>query len=80
MKSITDRDDGADRGINSSENHEDVAPHRQPHPVHAPWVETVLAEGPDVMFEVVDLDPTDDCIEVVAAHFFGEKISVHSIR
>jgi hypothetical protein len=53
-------------------------PHSQP--VHAPWTETILAEGPDVMFEVFDLDAEDDCVEVVAAHFFGEKLSVHSIR
>jgi hypothetical protein len=49
-------------------------------PCSKPWVETILAEGPDVMFEVLDLDPTDDCLEVVSAHFFGEKLSVHSIR
>lgn len=46
----------------------------------APWVETILAEGPDVMFEVLDLDRSDDCLEVISAHFFGQKLSVHSIR
>lgn len=45
-----------------------------------PWVETVLAEGPDVMFEVLDLDESDDCLEVISAHFFGQKLSVHSIK
>jgi len=45
-----------------------------------PWVETVLIEGPDVMFELLDLDKDDDRIEVVAAHFFGRKLSIHSIR
>jgi hypothetical protein len=45
-----------------------------------PWVETVLVEGPDVMFELLDLDRDDDRIEVVAAHFFGRKLSIHSIR
>jgi hypothetical protein len=49
-------------------------------PQSSPWVETILAEGPDVMFEVLDLDPSDECLEVVSAHFFGEKLSVHSIR
>lgn len=44
------------------------------------WAEHVLAEGPDVMFEVVDLNPNDDCIEVISAHFFGNCLSVHSIR
>ena len=44
------------------------------------WAETILVDGPDVMFEVVDLDKNDDVIEVVAAHFFGEKLSVHSMR
>ena len=46
----------------------------------SPWVETILAEGPDVMFEVLDLDRSDDCLEVISAHFFGQKLSVHSIR
>lgn len=45
-----------------------------------PWVETILAEGPDVMFEVLDLDSSDDCLEVISAHFFGQKLSVHSIK
>ena len=45
-----------------------------------PWVETILAEGPDVMFEVLDLDRSDDCLEVISAHFFGQKLSVHSIK
>lgn len=49
-------------------------------PISVPWVETILAEGPDVMFEVLDLDPSDDCLEVISAHFFGEKLSVHSIK
>ena len=31
----------------------------------------MLAEGPDVMFEIIDLDDCDDSIEIVAAHFFG---------
>lgn len=42
--------------------------------------ETVLVTGPDVMFEVLDLDTSDEFIEVVSAHFFEEKLSVHSIR
>jgi hypothetical protein len=49
-------------------------------PSSVPWVETILAEGPDVMFEVLDLDPSDDCLEVISAHFFGQKLSVHSIK
>ena len=48
--------------------------------LNAPWEETVLATGPDVMFEVVDLNPADDCVEVIAAHFFGSQLSVHSLR
>jgi hypothetical protein len=31
---------------------------------NTPWQELVLVKGPDVMFEVVDLDPDDDTIEV----------------
>lgn len=48
--------------------------------LEAPWEETVLAQGPDVMFDVVDLDQSDDTIQVIAAHFFGKKLSVHSLR
>jgi len=47
---------------------------------YAPWQETVLAEGPDVMFEVLDLDKSDDRLEVVSAQFFDEQIIVHSLR
>ena len=32
------------------------------------------------MFELLDLDETDDRVEIVAAHFFGKKLSIHSIR
>lgn len=31
---------------------------------NTPWEEMVLVRGPDVMFDVVDLDPSDDIIEV----------------
>jgi hypothetical protein len=40
----------------------------------------VLDEGPDVMFNVADLDPTDDTVEVIASQFFSKKLSLHSIR
>lgn len=53
-------------------------------PAHPPLTnylqEVVLVEGPDVMFEVLDNDPDDDMLEIVAAHFFGRKLSIHSIR
>ena len=45
-----------------------------------PWRETVIAKGPDVMFEVLDINPEDTTVEVIAAHFFASKLSVHSIR
>jgi hypothetical protein len=35
-------------------------------PWNVPWREVVVAEGPDVMFEVADLDVTDDTVEVHA--------------
>jgi hypothetical protein len=31
---------------------------------NTPWEEIVLVQGPDVMFDVVDLNPEDDTIEV----------------
>ena len=45
--------------------HDPATPSPTPFHYHDPWEETVLAEGPDVMFEVVDLDPADDQLEVV---------------
>lgn len=32
------------------------------------------------MFNVVDMDPEDDTIEVIASQFFGEKVTLHSIQ
>ena len=63
----------------------DIATSASPPPLRpitssTPWVETILAEGPDVMFEVLDLYESDDCLEVISAHFFGQKLSVHSIK
>ena len=45
-----------------------------------PWEEVVLAEGPDVMFEVTDLDPADGALDIISAHFFGQKISVINLK
>jgi hypothetical protein len=47
---------------------------------NTPWREVVLAKGPDVMFEVVDLDPEDDTMEVFAAEFFSRRLTLHRIR
>lgn len=43
-------------------------------------VDRVLDEGPDVMFNVADVDPTDDTVEVIASQFFSKKVSLHSIQ
>lgn len=47
---------------------------------HLPWKEHVLARGPDVMFSVADMDPTDDTIEVISSQFFDKKVTLHSIK
>lgn len=44
------------------------------------FIYRVLAEGPDVMFSVADLDPSDDTIEIIASQFFQKKVSLHSIK
>jgi hypothetical protein len=44
------------------------------------YVERVLATGPDVMFNVADLDTNDDTVEVIASQFFDKKVTLHSIR
>jgi len=45
-----------------------------------PWDEVILAKGPDVMFEITNTDNNDKTIDIVAAHFFNEKISIHTIK
>ena len=47
---------------------------------NTPWEEVVLAKGPDVMFDVVDLDPDDDVLEVFAAEFFSRRLTLHRLR
>lgn len=47
---------------------------------HIPWTERVLATGPDVMFNVADMDTEDDTIEVIASQFFDKKVTLHSIK
>lgn len=47
---------------------------------HLPWKERILARGPDVMFSVADMDPSDDTIEVISSQFFDKKVSLHSIK
>jgi hypothetical protein len=47
---------------------------------HLPWKERVLAAGPDVMFNVADMDTEDDTIEVIASQFFDKKVTLHSIK
>lgn len=42
--------------------------------------DSILDEGPDVMFCVADLDTEDDTIEVLASQFFSRKLSLHSIK
>ncbi len=45
-------------------------------PLTSTWVETVLKTGPDVHFELVDLND-DGAIELVATEFFSKKLSLH---
>lgn len=40
----------------------------------------VLAEGPDVMFAVADMDTADDTIEVLSSQFFEKQVAIQSIR
>ncbi|CAM9577430.1 unnamed protein product, partial [Ectocarpus fasciculatus] len=44
-----------------------------------PWREKVLVTGPDVMFEVVDLDREDSTVQVICAEFFGGRVTMHSL-
>ena len=40
----------------------------------------ILDKGPDVMFSVADLDAEDGTIEVIASHFLGKCVSLHSTK
>ncbi len=46
---------------------------------NTPWKEHKLADGPDVMINIVELDNDDSTIEIVAAEFFSKKISLNII-
>ena len=48
---------------------------------HLPWKMRVLAKGPDVMFCLADLDPTDNTtFEIISSQFFKRQVVVHSIQ
>ena len=40
-----------------------------------PWVEHIIAKGPDVYFVTADLNQ-DGAMEIIAAEFFGSKLSI----
>ena len=46
---------------------------------NVPWEEHVLADGPDIIFTVADLDPADKVFEIFVAEFFAQKLSVLTI-
>ncbi|GMH51789.1 hypothetical protein TrRE_jg727, partial [Triparma retinervis] len=46
---------------------------------HAPWKLRVLAEGPDVMFSVGKLGGGDGTVEVIAAEFFNQRVTLHEV-
>lgn len=46
---------------------------------NVPWKEHVLADGPDVIFTVADLNTSDEVFEVFAAEFFSKKLSVLTV-
>lgn len=48
-------------------------------PTQVPWTEHVLVAGPDVIFATAELDGQSNTLEVVAAEFFSQKLSLHVI-
>lgn len=46
---------------------------------NTPWIEHKLADGPDVMINVAELDNDDSTIEIIAAEFFSKRISLNII-
>ena len=46
---------------------------------HAPWKLRKLTEGPDVMFSVGNFTGNKETVEVVAAQFFNQRVSLHEI-
>ena len=44
---------------------------------NVPWVEHVLADGPETVFVLTDLDPNDDQYEVIAPQYFTEHLTLY---
>jgi hypothetical protein len=44
--------------------------------VQMPWKEHIISQGPDVNFEVLDLNQ-DGRVEIIASEFFAKKLSIH---
>ena len=42
-----------------------------------PWVEHSLADGPETVFILTDLDPKDDHYEVIASQYFTEHLALY---
>lgn len=43
------------------------------------WKEHKLADGPDVMINLVELDNDSSTVEILAAEFFSKKFTLHII-
>jgi hypothetical protein len=48
-----------------------------PGSVSGAWKEHVIVQGPDVMFQVAEIDNDPATIDVVAAQFFSKKLSAY---
>lgn len=44
---------------------------------NVPWAEHSLSDGPETVFILTDLDPTDDHYEVIAPQFFTEHLGLY---
>lgn len=44
---------------------------------NVPWTEHPLVDGPETVFILTDLDPTDDRYEVIAPQFFTEHLGLY---
>lgn len=44
---------------------------------NVPWTEHILTDGPETVFVLIDLDPSDDQYEVFAAQFFTKHLGLY---
>lgn len=51
-----------------------------PGSLHLPWKEHVITKGPDVIFQIAEIDGNEDTLDLVATQFFSAKLMAYFIN